>query len=147
MVNHICFISATDTYTIRQKILRPTQSIEECQYEGDLAKSSFHVGVFDGELLISIASFYQEARKELNGHLHYRLRGMATLPDYRGKGVGKQLIAYSEEVLNEKGCELWWCNARTSAGPYYEKLGLTQLGDVFEIEPIGPHVIMYKHMV
>jgi GNAT superfamily N-acetyltransferase len=146
MMIKIRFISATDTYRIRQQILRPTQSIEECQYEGDLAQSSFHIGAFDEDVLISIGSYYQEAQKDLNGNLPYRLRGMATLPNYRGKGVGKQLIAFSEDVLKEKGCEMWWCNARISAGPYYEKLGLTQLGEVFEIEPIGPHVIMYKQM-
>jgi len=142
----IRFISATDTYAIRQQILRPTQSIEECQYEGDLDDSSFHIGVFEGEVLISIGSFYQEEQPGLNGYLPYRLRGMATLTDYRGNGIGKQLIEYSEEVLKEKGCEMWWCNARNSAGAYYEKLGLIQLGDVFEIEPIGPHVIMYKQI-
>ncbi|KAA0562536.1 GNAT family N-acetyltransferase [Bacillus sp. CH30_1T] len=145
-MTHIRFISATDTYAIRQQILRPTQSIEECHYVGDSDDSSFHIGVFEGEVLISIGSFYQEAQPGLNGYLPYRLRGMATLTDYRGKGIGKQLIEHSEKVLKEKGCELWWCNARISAGPYYEKLGLTQLGDVFEIEPIGPHVIMYKQI-
>jgi GNAT superfamily N-acetyltransferase len=142
----IRLISAADTYSIRQQILRPTQSIEECKYDGDLNQCTFHVGTFDGENLICIGSFYQEAQEGLEGGNPFRLRGMATLPDFRGKGIGKQLIEYSEDILRSKDCDLWWCNARTSAAPYYKKMGLTQLGDVFEIKPIGPHVIMFKKM-
>ncbi|MEI2663410.1 GNAT family N-acetyltransferase [Rossellomorea sp. LJF3] len=137
-------IRAADTYCIRQQILRPTQTIEECKYEGDMDESTFHVGAFDGDELICIGSFYQEAQEGLEGRRPFRLRGMATLPDYRSKGIGKQLIQYSENILKNEGCDLWWCNARTSAAPYYTKLGLRQSGDIFEIEPIGPHVIMFK---
>ncbi|WP_061809929.1 GNAT family N-acetyltransferase [Rossellomorea vietnamensis] len=139
-------ISAADTYSIRQQILRPTQTMEECKYEGDMDESTFHVGALDGEKLICIGSFYQKAQEGLEGRLPFRLRGMATLPDFRSKGIGKQLIEYSERILSNEGCDLWWCNARTSAAPYYTKLGLIQSGDIFEIEPIGPHVIMYKKM-
>ncbi len=39
-------ISAEDTYEIRHRILRPHQSIEQCQYEQDHAEGSFHLGAF-----------------------------------------------------------------------------------------------------
>lgn len=139
-------ISASETYPIRQQILRPTQTINECKYDGDFDQNTFHIGAFDGEKLICIGSFYKERQESLEEDHPFRLRGMATLPEYRGKGIGKSLIEESEEILKERGCRLWWCNARTSASPYYKKLGLTQSGDVFEIEPIGPHVIMFKRM-
>ncbi|TMU86930.1 GNAT family N-acetyltransferase [Bacillus sp. BHET2] len=142
----IHLIPAADTYSIRNQILRPTQSIEECKYEDDLDQSTFHIGAFKGEKLICIGSFYKEGQERLKADHPYRLRGMATLPEYRGKGIGKRVIEESEDILKERGCRLWWCNARTSASPYYKKLGLTQLGDVFDIESIGPHVIMYKKM-
>ncbi|BCB04323.1 GNAT family N-acetyltransferase [Bacillus sp. KH172YL63] len=139
-------ISARDTYSIRQQILRPNQALEACEYEGDHGEETFHIGAYDGEILVSIASFYKEVMKGRDEENPYRLRGMATLPAYRGKGIGQQLIEKSEKVLKERGCRLWWCNARTSARPYYEKLGLIQSGEVFVIEPIGPHVIMFKEM-
>ena len=47
-------------------------------------------------------------------------------------------------LIRKRNANVWWCNARISASAYYEKLGLTQLGDVFEIHPIGPHKVMYK---
>ena len=39
---------------------------------------------------------------------------------------------------------LAWCNARTSACAYYEKLGFTPRGGEFEIEGIGPHFVMVR---
>ena len=140
------FISAEDTYTIRHKILRPNQGIEDCKYLEDSTESTFHVGAFKNYDLVGIASFYKENHSNLTEDNIYRLRGMATLLEHRGKGVGKALIQFSEEYLNRIGVKSWWCNARTTAFPYYEKLGLKQVGKVFTIESIGPHVLMFKIM-
>lgn len=144
----IQFISPEETYPIRHKILRPNQSLRDCQYPGDLDESTFHVGGFCENSLVSIASYYVETDSSLRNHgnLLYRLRGMATLSEYRGRGIGSALIKFSEEYLKELGSVGWWCNARISACPYYKNLGLTQVGDVFDIEPIGPHMIMFKEL-
>lgn len=73
----------------------------------------------------------------------YRLRGMATDPEFQGQGAGSQLLVKGNEILSEKKVPVWWCNARISAAGYYEKAGLSQLGEPFEIEPIGMHKVMY----
>ena len=140
------FISVEDTYTIRHKILRPNQGIEDCKYPEDSNESTFHVGAFKDHNLVGIASFYKENHSVLTEENTYRLRGMATITKHRGKGVGKALIHFSEEYLMGIEVKSWWCNARTTAVPYYEKLGLTQVGEVFAIDCIGPHVMMYKKL-
>ncbi|MFK7789853.1 MAG: hypothetical protein AB8C95_10235, partial [Phycisphaeraceae bacterium] len=38
-----------------------------------------------------------------------------------------------------------WCNARTSASGYYERLCFIQHGDLFEIPDIGPHAVMVRY--
>ena len=37
-----------------------------------------------------------------------------------------------------------WCNARTSAAGYYEKIGFVIASDEFELPDIGPHVLMVR---
>ncbi|WP_408010452.1 GNAT family N-acetyltransferase [Pseudalkalibacillus sp. A8] len=136
----IQLINPEDTYELRQKILRP----EECKYEDDFTDEAFHLGAFSGENLISIASFYKENHSLIKGGNHYRLRGMATLEAFRNKQAGRSLIEFAEKELSRRDADVWWCNARTTVSGYYEKMGLQAIGEVFDIEPIGPHKLMYK---
>lgn len=139
-------IRAVETHTVRHSILRPNQSIGACDYPGDHDEKTFHLGAFDNGKLIGIASFYEEALKVFTGSPQYRLRGMATLPEYRGKHIGQKLIKFAEDILMDRGAALWWCNARMSAIGFYEKLGLAIYGDEFQIEGIGPHKVMVQHL-
>lgn len=139
-------IQVDETYPIRQKVLRPQQSLAACQYKGDEDLSTFHLGVFADGKLISIGSFYREAHPDLREDVQYRLRGMATLEEYRNKKAGSHLIHEAEKLLGQKSANLWWCNARLEAINYYKKLGLKECGALFEIVPIGLHRVMYKKL-
>lgn len=139
-------ISAEETYGIRQPVLRPHQTMEACKFEGDHASTTFHIGAFHQQKLISIASFYAEAHPDFSDRDVYRLRGMATLEAYRGLGAGSLAVKYGQELLREKGISLLWCKARLPVRAYYEKLGFETHGDVFDIPSIGPHIVMYAHL-
>ncbi|AZB44469.1 GNAT family N-acetyltransferase [Bacillus sp. FJAT-42376] len=143
---NIVFIKAEETVPLRQKVLRPGQPVRECRYEADEKENTFHLGCYIGETLISIASFYEEAFPLLTGSSQYRLRGMATLPEYRSMKAGSSLLQKAEEVLSGRNADLWWCNARTTVEEYYQKQGLQKIGNVFELEGIGPHQVMYKRL-
>ena len=140
-------INAEDTYGIRHKVLRPNQDLADCKFDHDHDKDSFHVGAFLEDKLISIASFYNEINSDIEGDLQYRLRGMATLEEYRVQKAGSSLIQYGEKILKERNVNVWWCNARIAVSDYYKKLGLDEKGDVFDIHPIGPHKLMYKKLI
>ncbi|AAU22750.1 GNAT family N-acetyltransferase [Bacillus sp. FSL W8-0445] len=139
-------INAEDTYEIRHRILRPNQPLEACMYETDLLGGAFHLGGYYRGKLISIASFHKAEHSELEGEEQYQLRGMATLEGYREQKAGSTLIRHAEELLRKKGADLLWCNARTSVSGYYEKLGFSEQGEVYDIPPIGPHILMYKKL-
>ncbi|MFC7391823.1 GNAT family N-acetyltransferase [Scopulibacillus cellulosilyticus] len=139
-------ISAEETYEIRHKVLRPNQNIESCKFPSDNIEGSFDLGAFFENKLVSIASFYPEKNENVEGKVQYRLRGMATLDEYRNLKAGSALIKYGEKVLKERQVDAWWCNARVTASGYYKKLGLSVKGDVFDIPGIGPHKLMYKHL-
>ncbi|MDM5301198.1 GNAT family N-acetyltransferase [Bacillus subtilis] len=139
-------ISAEDTYDIRQRILRPHQSIEQCKYEQDHAEGTFHLGVFFEGTLISIASFSPQHQPLLTATSAYQLRGMATLEGYREQKAGSALIKHAEEKLAERGVQAVWCNARYHVKGYYAKLGWKELGEPFEVPGIGTHIVMYKKL-
>ncbi|MFC6464874.1 hypothetical protein ACFP65_07825 [Marinilactibacillus sp. GCM10026970] len=85
-------LSAEEVYPIRHKILRPHQTFEECQYDTDLLPSTFHVGGFIEHTLVSVASFSVDVCPELPSEKQYRLRAMATLPEFRRQNIGKSVI-------------------------------------------------------
>lgn len=139
-------INPESTLEIRQKVLRPYQSVTDCIYDTDHKEGSFHIGAFHDGTLISVASFCVEANQELSMENQYRLRAMATLEEYRRLGAGRQVVKYAEEILKEYGTDLLWCMARTKVQAYYSSLGFVTYGEVFDYPPIGPHIIMYKSL-
>lgn len=134
------------TYNIRHSVLRPHQTVEDCKYETDHRTGAFHVGAFYQRELISIASFCIEKNPDFRSNMQYRLRGMATLDEFRKLGAGGSLISFAENSIKEKGFNLLWCKGRTSVQKYYTKLGFQVHGEVFDYPPIGPHIIMYKQL-
>lgn len=134
------------TYSIRHSVLRPHQLMDECKYETDHGAGAFHVGAFYQRELISIASFCIEKNSDFSSEIQYRLRGMATLEEFRKLGAGKSLISFAESLIKGQGFDLLWCKGRTSVQEYYSKLGFEVHGEVFDYPPIGPHIIMVKHL-
>lgn len=142
----IKIIAADETYSLRHLVLRPHQTIEDCHYPLDLLEDTIHTGAFLGGQLISIASFFREKSDKFDSAHQYRLRGMATHPEYRRQNAGSSQIRFAETIMKENGTTLWWCNARATVAEYYRKQGLVVIGDVFEVHPIGPHVLMYRKL-
>ncbi|PQZ50986.1 GNAT family N-acetyltransferase [Bacillus sp. MYb209] len=137
-------IDASETYLFRQTILRPNQPLEDCKYPSDYETDTFHLGAFINDELISIASFSKEIYPDLQTGIHYRLRGMATLPNFRNQRAGSSLIHKAEQILQERNANILWCNGRITVTDYYKRLGFHEHGEIFEIEPIGLHKVLYK---
>ena len=144
MVVEIKQIKPEETYEIRHKVLRPNESIEESKYEEDLFRTTFHLGAYLDEELISVASFYQEKNNYFEEESQYRLTGMATLQDHQGKGIGSDLLIHGENLLKKRNARLLWCNAKFPVSDYYKRFGLRERGKAFVIDSIGPHRVMYK---
>ena len=139
-------VSTRDIYSIRHKVLRPNQPIEKCHFEHDGDDQTFHLGAFVDNKLVSIASFYYEKNDTFENENQFRLRGMATLEDYRKQGFSRELLKVAFPMIKQNFCNLVWCNARTSAQGFYETMGFKGHGEVFEIPDIGPHILMAKEI-
>lgn len=139
-------INASDTYPIRQQVLIPDHDIKKIKFENDDDEDiSFHLGAFKDSKLVSVASFYYDRNTTFPDQHQYQLRGMATLPEYQGQGLSSELLNMAFPIIKQNFCSLLWCNARVSAVGYYQKVGF-EIHDekTFEIEGIGPHVLMFK---
>lgn len=130
---------------LRMRILRPLHPREACQYAEDDFETTFHLGIFENGKVISNGTFMQQAQPKLSEAKYpYRLRGMATDLNQQKKGLGQKIILAAENELRKRNCDLLWFNARVSAEGFYKKLGYTAIEDIFNIDTIGPHKIMYK---
>lgn len=137
-------IKAIDTYPIRHKMLRPNGTIEDCMFQGDGDELTFHLGAFVDQKLVSVASFYFERNSIFPEPYQYRLRGMATLPEFQGQGLSSALLRTAFPVIKQNQCNLLWCNAREKAMGFYSNVGFLPTGEIFNIQNVGPHMLMSK---
>ena len=49
-------VSIADTMPLRQALLRPMQGIDELVFDGDEDPEAIHLGAYDGEAMVGIAS-------------------------------------------------------------------------------------------
>jgi GNAT superfamily N-acetyltransferase len=130
------------TIPLRLRVLRPGGTEADCHFPSDHVPGAFHVGTFVEEQCVAVGSFSPEAHADLPARRPYRLRGMASAPEVRGRGAGRMLLDQAVVVLAERGCDLLWCNAREVAIPFYERMGFIGRGPLFDIPGIGPHQVM-----
>lgn len=135
-------ISAQDTYTVRQPVLRTGRPIKDCVFEGDNLKTTFHLGLFLNENLIGVASYMKNTNAIFSEDNQYQLRGMAILEDYQKKGLGTLLLQAGKEKLTQMKVERLWFNAREIAVKFYKNHGYKTIGEPFTIEGVGIHFLM-----
>jgi GNAT superfamily N-acetyltransferase len=143
----IRLITTQETLPLRKKVLKPFLREEECVNPGDDNPSTFHIGLFKTGRLVCIATFLSEPHPEFSAGNPYRLRGMATDPEFQGQGLGSVLLTFGVEYLRTRRSDLLWFNAREKAFKFYGNLGFIIHGPLFEIKDIGPHKVMYKRIL
>jgi len=137
-------IEAWQTRSLRHTVLWPhIEKVEDCNIDIDQREDGIHLGAFDGERIVSIASFFEMRSDKIEHGKQYRLRAMATDPEYRRTGAGKRIIEEGINQLREREVDVLWCNARKVALNFYLKLGFDVIDEWYDIPLIGPHKFMY----
>ena len=131
---------------LRHVVLRPHQPPEEIVYEHDDDLEALHLGAHLDGALVAIASI---ARDDVPPDLPvpgvaeglaWRVRGMATLPEHRGAGIGGELLERCVAHARSHGGTFVWLNGRVPARAFYERHGFVASGVVFEPPNLGPHL-------
>ena len=74
-----------------------------------------------------------------------RLRQMAVVKDLQGKGIGKALMTFAENLARDRGYRQITMHARKAAVGFYEKMGYRVRGGEFQ-EVTIPHYVMEKDL-
>ena len=139
----IKFIEADELLPIRKSVLRPgILTLDECRFPTDKIAGAFHLGNYLQGRLVCIASFHPQSYSQFAG-TGYQLRGMATLDEYRGRGLGSNLLNFATAHLRDQKASYLWCNARKTALRFYTDMGFNIVSPAFDVPGIGPHHVLY----
>jgi GNAT superfamily N-acetyltransferase len=131
---------------LRGQVLRPGQPADQLVFPADDAPETLHVAIVEGGRVLGVGSVMRDSHPRDPRPDDWRVRGMASRPEVRGRGIGAALLAHCEAHTREHGGARLWCNARTAAQSFYEHAGFTAEGDKFDIPSIGPHYLMSKQL-
>lgn len=110
------------TWRVRQLAMYPEKEIKDMELPNDF--NGIHFGLYYDYDLIGVVSLFEEGSTA-------QFRKMAVLPNQQGKGFGKHLLQYLIEFCKQEGIKTLWCNARTSAIGFYEKIGFLSTGEPY----------------
>ena len=137
-------IDSTQTYYVRQKVLRPGKPIDSAHFDGDELQTTHHFGFSISDKIVAVLSLYNNRNALFDELSQFQLRGMAVLPEYQNRNIGNQLLDFAEDYAKNLNIELIWCNARESAVGFYSARSYHISGDIFPIADVGEHYVMYK---
>ena len=92
----------------------------------------------DGMMIATI--FLTEDDKE-----HARIKSVAIFHEYRGKGLGKYLMDYVEDIAKKRGYKKVNLMGRVSVEVFYHKLGYKTISEPYDYNTIS-HIDMVKEL-
>lgn len=129
----------TDMVRLREEILRKPLGLSFTSEELEHERSNLMMGAYEDEKMLGCCMLVEEDPTTV------RLRQMAVTNDLQGKGVGKALIQFAENLARDHGYRKITMHARKNALGFYEKMGYQVKGDEFE-EVTIPHYVMEKEL-
>ena len=124
---------------LRYNMLRKPLGLIFEKEELEKEKNDVLIGCFDEDKLEGCCMLTEVAPKI------FRLRQMAVISGLQGKGIGKVLMYFAENISRDMGYKKIIMHARKTAVGFYEKLGYNTTGDEF-FEVTIPHYTMEKKL-
>ncbi|SFQ50993.1 GNAT family N-acetyltransferase [Parafilimonas terrae] len=124
---------------LRQLLLRKPLGLNFSDDELAEEESDILIGCFDEDKLEGCCLLTESAPGVL------RLRQMAVISGLQGKGVGRAILQFAENIARDRGYKKMVMHARKTATGFYEKLGYTIMSEEF-IEVSIPHYLMEKDL-
>ena len=125
---------------LRNDILRKPLGLVFLPDELEKEKEDILIGAFEDDKMLGCCMLINTDPGTV------RLRQMAVLNTLQGKGIGKALMQFAENIARDRGYRKITMHARKTATGFYEKLGYTTNGVEF-LEVTLPHVVMEKQLL
>ena len=122
---------------LRLEILRKPLGLSFDPKELEKEKEDVLMGAFEDDRLLGCCLLTRQDQHTM------RLRQMAVPNSMQGKGIGRALMIFAENIARDLGYRKLCMHARKTALGFYEKLGYSTAGEEFT-EVTIPHYIMEK---
>ena len=122
---------------LRDVVLRKPLGLTFTQEDLESEKENILIAAFEEERMLGCCMLVEE-RPDI-----VRLRQMAVLNALQGKGIGRALMNFAENIARDRGYKIVKMHARNNSVGFYEKVGYKRKGDEF-IEVTIPHYVMEK---
>ena len=124
---------------LRDDILRRPLGLHFTEEELEKEKHNLHIAAFEDDTMLGCCMLVEEDPQTV------RLRQMAVINDLQGKGIGRALMQFAENLARDRGYKKITMHARKNATGFYEKMGYRKFGNEFE-EITIPHYVMEKDL-
>src|SRR5690348_10031496 len=124
---------------LRDEILRKPLGLTFSNAELEKERENIHIAAYEDERMLGCCMLVEEEPETV------RLRQMAVVNDVQGKGIGRALMQFAENLARDRGYTKITMHARKNASGFYEKLGYKKKGEEFT-EITIPHVVMEKEL-
>ncbi|MBZ5858483.1 GNAT family N-acetyltransferase [Flavihumibacter profundi] len=124
---------------LRDDILRKPLGLSFSQTELEKEREEILIGAFEEEKLLGCCMLVKEEPGVV------RLRQMAVSNNVQGKGIGRALMCFAENIARDRGFKKLTMHARKTAIGFYERLGYEVTSKEF-LEVTIPHYVMEKKL-
>jgi len=125
--------------SMRDQILRKPLGMTLTADELEKEKKNLLIGAFEDDRMLGCCMLVEQSPEEV------RLRQMAVRNDLQGKGVGRALTLFAENLARDRGYRIISMHARKPVVGFYQKMGYQVQGDEF-VEISIPHFLMVKNL-
>ena len=133
----------TDEYQqmlkLREAVLRKPLGLSFSKEELEKEKNNLLIAAYEDKQMLGCCMLVEEEPETV------RLRQMAVINDLQGKGIGKALMIFAENLARDRGYRHITMHARKNAIGFYEKMGYRIRGQEFQ-ELTIPHYVMEKDL-
>jgi len=124
---------------LRDDILRKPLGLSFSHDELEKEKTNLLMAAYEDDSMLGCCMLVEEEPQTV------RLRQMAVINDLQGKGIGKALMQFAENLARDRGYKKITMHARKNAVGFYEKMGYRKIGKEFQ-EITIPHYVMEKEL-
>ncbi|MCW3081348.1 GNAT family N-acetyltransferase [Segetibacter sp.] len=124
---------------LRKQILRKPLGLDFSKEDLEKEKEDLLIAAYEDDQMLGCCILTQIDPTAV------RLRQMAVKAGLQGKGIGRVLMQFAENIARDRGYKKVCMHARKSAAGFYERLGYAISGEEFT-EVTIPHYNMEKQL-